>query len=382
MNTNEPVSYFAPPERAPFEVLEKQNHLLSNSHIFKYIVDTLPFMLVVLNQQRQIIFANQIFLENQNLTELTTILGKRPGEILNCTYASATLHGCGTSEFCRTCGAVKSILQAQAGEKSMQECQILISNNEALDLRVWSIPFAIGEENFTIFILLDISHEKRRQILERIFFHDVLNSVGGISGLSEILPQIDDPEEMARMAMLIRRSSDHLIDEIKSHQQLNQAERHELVIKNCEIKTGQIISEVIELYARHEVANLRHLIADTVDDVRIYTDPAILRRVLGNLIKNALEATPPNGKVTITCRAMDGQVVFSVHNEQCINRQTQLQLFKRSFSTKGEGRGTGTYSIKLLTENYLNGKICFSSQENEGTTFSLELPIKNGKRPN
>lgn len=199
--------------------------------------------------------------------------------------------------------------------------------------------------------------------------------------MSEILPQIDDPEEMARMAMLIRRSSDHLIDEIKSHQQLNQAERHELVIKNCEIKTGQIISEVIELYARHEVANLRHLIADTVDDVRIYTDPAILRRVLGNLIKNALEATPPNGKVTITCRAMDGQVVFSVHNEQCINRQTQLQLFKRSFSTKGEGRGTGTYSIKLLTENYLNGKICFSSQENEGTTFSLELPIKNGKRP-
>jgi sensor histidine kinase regulating citrate/malate metabolism len=50
-----------------------------------------------------------------------------------------------------------------------------------------------------------------------------------------------------------------------------------------------------------------------------------------------------------------------------------MQLFQRSFSTKGNGRGIGTYSIKLLTENYLKGKVSFFSNEEEGTVFSIEL---------
>jgi len=51
------------------------------------------------------------------------------------------------------------------------------------------------------------------------------------------------------------------------------------------------------------------------------------------------------------------------------------QLFKRSFSTKGEtGRGLGTYSIKLFTERYLGGSIEVDSNSNTGTTFTVILP--------
>jgi sensor histidine kinase regulating citrate/malate metabolism len=53
-----------------------------------------------------------------------------------------------------------------------------------------------------------------------------------------------------------------------------------------------------------------------------------------------------------------------------------MQLFQRSFSTKGTGRGLGTYSIRLLTENYLEGKVSFVSNEAEGTVFSIELNKK------
>lgn len=52
------------------------------------------------------------------------------------------------------------------------------------------------------------------------------------------------------------------------------------------------------------------------------------------------------------------------------------QIFNRSFSTKGAGRGVGTYSIKLLGERYLSGKVSFTSTPDEGTTFSIKLPIK------
>jgi sensor histidine kinase regulating citrate/malate metabolism len=59
-----------------------------------------------------------------------------------------------------------------------------------------------------------------------------------------------------------------------------------------------------------------------------------------------------------------------------MKREIQLQIFQRSFSTKGSGRGLGTYSIKLLTEQYLHGKAWFTSNEVEGTTFFASIPIK------
>jgi sensor histidine kinase regulating citrate/malate metabolism len=58
-------------------------------------------------------------------------------------------------------------------------------------------------------------------------------------------------------------------------------------------------------------------------------------------------------------------------------KEVQLQLFQRSFSTKGRGRGIGTYSIKLLTEKYLRGKVDFISNEGTGTTFNLYFPKNN-----
>ena len=99
-------------------------------------------------------------------------------------------------------------------------------------------------------------------------------------------------------------------------------------------------------------------------------------RVIENMIKNAIEASEKGETVTAKCRKSGNDVVFSVHNPAFIPQNIQLNLFKRSFSTKSEGRGWGTYSIKLLTENYLNGKIEFTSTKEYGTTFYAKYPLK------
>jgi sensor histidine kinase regulating citrate/malate metabolism len=52
----------------------------------------------------------------------------------------------------------------------------------------------------------------------------------------------------------------------------------------------------------------------------------------------------------------------------------RMQIFQRSFSTRGTGRGIGTYSIRLLTEKYLKGTVVFTSSDPEGTIFFVELP--------
>ncbi len=60
-------------------------------------------------------------------------------------------------------------------------------------------------------------------------------------------------------------------------------------------------------------------------------------------------------------------------NAGVIPSDVQMQIFQRSFSTKGKGRGIGTYSIRLLTENYLKGKASFVSNNTDDTIFSIEL---------
>ncbi len=68
--------------------------------------------------------------------------------------------------------------------------------------------------------------------------------------------------------------------------------------------------------------------------------------------------------------------MFAVKNSGYIPHDHQLQLFKRSFSTKGTGRGLGTYSIKLLTEKYLEGKVWFESSVEKGTAFFAWYPLQ------
>jgi len=50
-------------------------------------------------------------------------------------------------------------------------------------------------------------------------------------------------------------------------------------------------------------------------------------------------------------------------------------LFQRSFSSKGSGRGLGTYSMKLFGEKYLDGEVSFESDRIKGTTFTISLPL-------
>ena len=368
---------FAPAERADQMELANQMKLFEDNEILKNLSEAVSNMLVILNKQRQIIYANKLFLNFLGVTEKALVLGKRTGEAANCIHAGNNTGGCGASEFCRTCGAVNAILESQQGGQSTKECRIITTEKEALDLKVTATPYSPNGEMFTIFAVNDISHEKRRQTLERIFFHDVLNSANGITGLSEVIQQMDDPNEITEIAQLINRSASSLVEEIVAQRNIGAAERNDYELNYTQTNTFKILNELSELYSRHEVIVDKHItIEKSVEDIVFYTDSVLLRRILGNMIKNALEATLPKGTVTLNCATVDEDILFSVHNNNYIERETQLQLFKRSFSTKGVGRGIGTYSMKLFGEKYLKGKVWFESNPESGTTFFVKLPIE------
>jgi signal transduction histidine kinase len=95
------------------------------------------------------------------------------------------------------------------------------------------------------------------------------------------------------------------------------------------------------------------------------------------MVKNAIEATEPPGRVNVRFELRQGGGCFVVNNPGEIPENVALQIFKRSFSTKSShGRGLGTYSMKLFGERYLGGTVDFSSSQSEGTSFFITLPAE------
>lgn len=365
---------FAPANRAEQSEILKQAELFQNNEALNVLGNAVSQMLAVLNRQRQIIYANKHYLQFLGVSSLKKIIGKRVGEAVNCIHAFNGNGGCGTTEFCRKCGAVNAVIESESGKQSVKECKIMTVNNNALNLEVTATPYIHQNEIFTIFAISDISNEIRKNELEHIFFHDVLNSAGGISGMSTILQVIKDTTEMQELAKTIKRAADNLVNEIQTQRQLSAAERGSLELQITSIDTISILKDVSDLYENHEINNNNDIRIDPQsENVILTTDTTILRRIIGNMVKNALEASLPGSPIKLSCNSSDEKIRFSVNNETYMNKDIQSQLFKRSFSTKGDDRGSGTYSMKLLGENYLKGKVGFITSRESGTTFYIEI---------
>lgn len=370
-------SKFAPPERTPQDILLAQIDALKQHDELTRVLDAIPEYVMVLNKEREIVFANKSLLEYLQVGDNFLSNGFRPGEAVNCQHAFENEAGCGTTEFCKTCGAVISILNTQYDRmEDVQECRIMQKDNcNALDLRVKSTRLAIDGCDFTIFTILDISSEKRKQALEKIFFHDILNTAGGILGYTQILRDAD-PEDLMLFSDSIQDLSKRLIEEIQAQKQLIAAEGGNLEIRRSTVNARILVYETIELYKNHVVAEGKRLEPGELYDVEIVTDRGLLGRVLGNMVKNALEADPIESVITVSCKPLNGSVMFEVNNRAYMPRNIQLQVFNRSFSSKGKGRGLGTYSMKLISERYLNGQVTFESDREKGTTFRAVYPLR------
>ena len=368
-------TFFAVPERVSDKKLKEEIKLFNDTEVFKEFSSAIQSIFMILNNKRQIVFMNSRFLELLELNNREKIYGTRPGEILGCIHSDKMKGGCGTSEACKECGAVKAILRALEGVQAFEDCRIRTHNNKAFDLRVIATPYKINDEIFSVVSVFDISNEKRRKSLEKIFFHDVLNSAGGISSLSELLLDSTLEKEDIEVIKLINNESSKLIQEIKYQKDMNSAEEGDLQISYQKKNIKELIEELVGVYRNHVLAKDKVIEIDgEIPDIGIITDIVLLRRVLGNMIKNALEAVKKGQRVIVLCTDEGKYVKFAVNNTTYIERDIQLQIFQRSFSTKGEGRGLGTYSMKLLGENYLKGKVYFKSDKNDGTTFFFEVP--------
>ena len=376
---NTPLTYSAPGEREEIEQVRTEHQHISAIPHLQELLSAFPTAAVILNGCRQIVAANQRLCRLLDKRE-DELLGLRIGEAFNCIHWREGRCGCGTSRFCETCGALQATLNNQrTSDEDIRECTITLQTDEgerALDLRVTACHLDLGEK-FTVFSLNDIGDEKRRAVLEQMFFHDVLNTAAAVRNMLEILPALSD-QYRQETTHLARQLTEYLIEEIEAGKDLAAAERGELAVQVASLDAREILKSVCELYANHPVSRGKAVVMTGINGPCVVTsDKVLLKRVLGNLVKNALEASVEGQEVSLDFQNQ-GAAIFRVHNEAAMPEVVRLQVFRRSFSTRSPvGRGIGTYSAKLITERYLGGSLSFTSSEEQGTTFAVTLPAQN-----
>jgi K+-sensing histidine kinase KdpD len=370
-------TYFAPAERAAPAEIAAQLRQIVDHPVITTMLASFCGQVLVLNRDRQILAASAEFREALQACGIHTYLGLRPGEALLCEHMDEGPAGCGTSRACQHCGAVMAILAAQACLGPVyDECWITMRRkhgHESVELRAKATPLCLAELDLVVLALQDISDQKRRGVLEHRFLHDARNLLGGVITWSELIASGDTSDEASSS---LKKLALELRDLISEHGMLARAERGDLLPSKAPVDLDELARALREEFARHPRADGRHL------DLRFFaqtapptSDATILLRILSNMVKNAVEATPEGGTVQVIFEVRDGAPRFSVHNSGVIPDSIAQRIFQRSFTTKDEpGHGLGTYSMRLLAERYLDGQVVFESSEAKGTIFCVLLP--------
>ncbi|WP_320168103.1 HAMP domain-containing sensor histidine kinase [Mangrovibacterium marinum] len=343
----------------------------------KELLSATSSIVCILNQNNELVLANSSLMERFGIELDQDLASLRFGEVAGCVNVTVHNNTCGGGERCQYCGANYAFQDFWKSSKTViNECRLVRNNNgltEQLDLEITASPFNCGEP-FMLVSLVDVTDKKRREILERIFFHDIINIAGSLKGVFDLIslnPQEVDPEMLSIGSSL----GTQILEEIKAQQQLIKAEKGELNLQIEPIAMGDFLAELKHKVQFSDAAFDRTIeVQDLSGNQQFSTDRTLLTRVVFNMVKNALEAVNRGENVKITARKAGELIRIDVHNDSYIHPDVQAQLFQRSFSTKGANRGLGTYSMKMLGERYLKGQVDFETSSENGTTFYIQIP--------
>lgn len=261
-----------------------------------------PEFAAVLNDSRQILLANEPLLDLLSARDLEEIVGRRPGEALGCVHASDCSGGCGTSESCQYCGAVIAIVEAQKkGKKATHECRVTTDSAgevESLDLLVTADPISIGGRQLVLLTLTDVSDTKRRSSLEKVFFHDILNTATALYGLLEMLQEYEEGDVEYELELLVSICQ-RLVGEISAQRDLVAAENGELLVLPGPVDPVALLEEAAAQFRRDELEEKKSILIQPAErPLDLTMDHRLLFRIVTNMMKNAMEAIGEGDEVT------------------------------------------------------------------------------------
>ena len=374
------TTFFAPAERAREEDVRRAARFCLENPVTRALLDAFSGYVLLLNERRQVVAANSEALLAVEAKDQRLVEGLRPGEVFCCVHAAEGPGGCGTSKACAHCGAVLTILSAQLDHAAANgECRMTIDRGgvrAAAEFRVRCTPIEIAGQRLLAFVLQDISAAKRRDVLESVFLRHLVGALGGLKGVARRL-RADDQATREAAAESVLGLTARIATDVMSHHAIVRAEAGTLALERRAVDPAALLQDVERVATLGAEAAGRTLVVEASSDAPIQTDPTLLARVLLDMVRNALEATPPGGTAHASYDVEGGRPTFTVRNEGAMSPEVAERVFERSFSTKSaKGRGLGAYAMKLLGERLLGGEVWFETSAAQGTSFHVALPAE------
>jgi signal transduction histidine kinase len=180
----------------------------------------------------------------------------------------------------------------------------------------------------------------------------------------------NDPAKTDHMLDLVEKSLSRAVDMIEDLR-----ENSRLIKPNrVPVDLPGLVEETVKDMPMREGVSCEHDFGDNLNPVWI--DPTLIRRVLENLLSNALEAMPDGGSLKLSARREGDEVLISVADSGVgIREDAAKKIFTHLYTTKSKGIGLGLSFCKRAVEAH-NGTIGFTSKLGEGTTFTVRLPTR------
>jgi CheY-like chemotaxis protein len=220
-----------------------------------------------------------------------------------------------------------------------------------------------------------------REDVDRIMRHDMktpLTSVIASPKLIRMLGEVNDQQE--RLLVSIEKSGYRLLNMVNLSLDLFKMERgsYEFEAKPVDVLplVARIFEELTDLCEANSAKTVVLLDGKPAGDgsrFLVCGEEALCYSMLANLIKNAVEASPEGGTVTVSLESVD-PCVIRVHNGGAVPEEIRERFFEKyATSGKKKGTGLGTYSARLMAETQ-RGSIELESTGPEGTTITVRLP--------
>ena len=253
-------------------------------------------------------------------------------------------------------------------------------------------PILDKEGNITHFIAVkeDITERKRLEKLkedtERIIRHDLKNPLNGILGYSQLLLFEDNvsPSNQREWITSIYESGADMLDMLENSLDLFKMEEGSYQLNPKEFDLIKLIekldTELIILQEKKSLLTIYQLNDQFLawdQSYPIVGEVNLLKSLFANLIKNAIEASPAERKITININDKNKDYhEITIHNWGVVPESIHETLFDRYVTSgKKDGTGLGTYSARLIARTH-GGDINFSSSEEKGTELKVLLPRK------
>ena len=373
-------TFYAPAARATdAEVQEHARSMLGNP-VIDTLLKSIGGFLAILNEQRQILVANETFLKSLGVSDVSEVLGLRPGEALQCIHATEHEGGCGTSEYCATCGAVVAIMSCLGNNEPVESsCCLSIRKEGAtkdLYFSVRAFPFPLDGRRLVVLFMQDMGEHQRRAVLERTFFSEISSTIASVLGRSRLMLTAD-VDRAHMIAEDIFQALIKLAQEVRIQKSLIQEPEGGTFPLLRLTAVSDILKEIAKTCQSYAVAKGKKLrVDDKTAGFKFKADSWLLQRVIGGMVLNAFEASADGDEVRMSAEINHSLLTFSVWNRQCIPAEITKRIFQQNFSTHAElGRGMGTYFMKVIGEQTLGGKVEFTTSERDGTVFKISLKV-------